>query len=274
MKKIPLIPFAGILISGWLASLWTQAQDKTNSSGGIRASLANVQFYLEAKPTLTSKQRFLAKINKMKNLLEERTSQAASGLTNHLTPCPHPQALLPFPLDPASLYGEQHLFISAGKEDLEKALKLANDNSDIKVVVTDIVELPLPDGAKTPNLKIELIDNSNPALFGQFPDNSFDRILMNHGLCFCKKEATSCAGITSCGDLSLDFWTEMIRILNKKNTQSEAIFTADAKGKGLDHFLKILNKAAEGQKDKLVLEKITVMDFQMKPVFALRIRLR
>ncbi|OFZ18949.1 MAG: hypothetical protein A2X94_13450 [Bdellovibrionales bacterium GWB1_55_8] len=71
----------------------------------------------------------------------------------------------------------------------------------------------------TGNLSTRYMDNTKPF---PFPDNSFDVIVMRRGLCICHGSRV-CGGFLPISEESRQFFSEVTRVLNKKNPRAKAV---------------------------------------------------
>lgn len=74
---------------------------------------------------------------------------------------------------------------------------------------------------------LERVEMDNTLRF-PFEDDSFDAIIMRHGLCFCGGDEVSCAGISTRIGPARHFFGETARTLNKENARSLAILQGEA----------------------------------------------
>jgi hypothetical protein len=99
-----------------------------------------------------------------------------------------------------------------------------------KEIISTGINLSSPYISKQ-NLKIIEMDNTKPFTFNAEPveDNSFDIILLRKGICVCNGTHT-CAGFRAKSDEALNFFKEVIRILDKNNEKSIAVLHGEYGG--------------------------------------------
>lgn len=114
------------------------------------------------------------------------------------------------------------LFLSEGANPFD-AKNVARMKPHAKVVAGDIEVTTTSENLAQldaiPNLRQVYVDNSNRL---PFADNSFDLIFMRKGLCHCKCTTTSCGGIPRNFTARRDFLSEVMRVLDVRNSKSTA----------------------------------------------------